>query len=133
MQLLPVTITSGAQGILVVYDITDKESFEAVKTWVSEVKKYSQPDVIKILIGNKTDLEDKREVTTEEGVRLAEILGMEFLETSAKEKENVEEAFRRMTKKVLEEMEKRGVPEEDTPNINEIMSKRKKESGGCGC
>lgn len=116
-----------------VYDITDKESFEAVKTWVNEIKKYSQPDVIKLLVGNKSDLEDKREVTELEGRQLSEILGMDFLETSAKDRDNIEEAFVKMTKQVLEEMQRRGVPEEETPNINEIMSKRKTEGSGCSC
>ena len=57
----------GANGILIVYDITDKESFNAVKNWVEEVKKFAQPDVWMILIGNKKDLEENWKVTEKEG------------------------------------------------------------------
>ena len=66
------TITSsyykGAHGIIVTYDITDRDSFNAVHTWMSEVEKYSlQGDITRILVGNKSDLENKRAVSFEEG------------------------------------------------------------------
>ena len=50
----------GAQGIIIVYDVTDRETFENVRTWIAETEKYSQPNVQKILVGNKCDMEDKR-------------------------------------------------------------------------
>lgn len=133
MQLLPVNLTSGAQGILVVYDITDKESFNSVKTWISEIKKYAQADVVKLLIGNKCDLESKREIETEEGRQLAKTLGMDFMETSAKETTRIEDAFLKMTRDVLENMKIRGVAEEEIPTITEIVRKRKTEGGNCKC
>ena len=132
LQLLPVKLISGAQGILVVYDITDKESFNAVKTWISEIKKYAQSDVVKLLIGNKCDLESKREIEFEEGKKLAENLGMDFMETSAKETIKIEDAFVKMTKEVLENMKARGVADEEIPTITEVVRKRKNE-GGCKC
>ena len=52
---------------MIVYDITDKESFNAVKQWSEEVKKYAQSDVKTILVGNKSDLEDRRAVSFNEG------------------------------------------------------------------
>ena len=115
-----------------VYDITDKESFNAVKTWISEIKKYAQSDVVKLLIGNKCDLETKREIEKEEGKKLAENLGMDFMETSAKDKTRIEEAFVKMTKDVLNNMSVRGVAEEEIPTITEVVRKRKTE-GGCKC
>lgn len=133
LQLLPVNLKSGAQGILVVYDITDKESFNAVKTWISEIKKYAQSDVVKLLIGNKCDLESKREIETEEGRQLAETLGMDFLETSAKETTRIEDAFLKMTREVLDNMKTRGVAEEEIPSITEVIRKRKTEGGNCKC
>ena len=133
MQLLPVSLTSGAQGILVVYDITDKESFNSVKTWISEIKKYAQTDVVKLLIGNKCDLESKREIETEEGRQLAKTLGMDFMETSAKETTRIEDAFVKMTRDVLDNMKIRGVEEEEIPTITEIVRKRKTEGGNCKC
>ena len=131
LQLLPVSLTSGAQGILIVYDVTDKESFAAVKTWISEIKKYAQTEVVKILIGNKRDLEDLREVSYEEGKEMAESLDMQFLETSAKETYNIEESFVEMTEKIIDNMGKRGISEEDTPNITQIISKRQTEGRNC--
>ena len=65
------TITSsyykGAHGIIVAYDITDRESFSAIQTWMSEVEKYASDNISRILVGNKCDLEGQRQVTFEEG------------------------------------------------------------------
>jgi len=65
------TITSsyyrGAHGIVIVYDVTDRDSFEAVKNWIGEIDKYSDEKVFKFLVGNKCDLADRRQVSTEEG------------------------------------------------------------------
>ena len=82
------------------YDVTDRETFENVRTWISEIEKYSQSNVCKILVGNKCDLEGKRSVTTEEGREFAAQFNMPFLETSAKQTLNVEEAFLTMTKEI---------------------------------
>lgn len=61
--------------------------------WMGEIKKYAQPNVIRILVGNKKDCEDKRVVTEEEGKELAKFYGVEFLETSAKDTLNIDECF----------------------------------------
>ena len=91
------TITSsyyrGAHGIIVVYDVTDKESFNHVPEWLNEIEKYACENVNKLLFGNKSDLTAKRVVSTEQGKEFAESQGIEFLETSAKEATNVEQAF----------------------------------------
>uniref|UniRef100_A0A7S3E5S3 Uncharacterized protein n=5 Tax=Rhodosorus marinus TaxID=101924 RepID=A0A7S3E5S3_9RHOD len=94
----------GAQGIIIVYDVTNKQSFENVEMWLSEVNKYGSGDVNKLLVGNKSDLTSKREVETEKGKELAESNGMKFLETSAKTAENVEEAFLTMTREVFQQI-----------------------------
>ena len=57
----------GAHGVVIVYDITDRESFESVKNWMVEIEKYAQENVNKLLIGNKCDLTAKRQVSPEEG------------------------------------------------------------------
>ena len=90
----------GAQGIIIVYDVTDRETFDNVRTWISEIEKFSQAGVCKILVGNKCDMEDKRQVTKEEGEEFAAQFGMPFLETSAKATTNVEEAFVTMTTEI---------------------------------
>ncbi|EAR91266.3 Rab-family small GTPase (macronuclear) [Tetrahymena thermophila SB210] len=91
----------GAHGIVVVYDVTDKLSFENVKTWMSEIEKYAQENVCKLLIGNKSDLSDKRVVSTEEGQQLASSLKIKFIETSAKNSNNIDSAFESMAQDVL--------------------------------
>ncbi|CAJ1009669.1 ADP-ribosylation factor family/Ras of Complex, Roc, domain of DAPkinase/Gtr1 [Leishmania naiffi] len=94
------TITSsyyrGAHGIIIVYDTTDMESFNNVKTWLSEIDKYASENVNKILVGNKCDLVTKKAVDTQMAKDFADSLGIPFLETSAKNSTNVEEAFIQM-------------------------------------
>jgi len=91
------TITSayyrGADGIVLVYDVTDRETFAHVDEWLAEVNRYVTDSTVKILIGNKCDLTEERQVAAEEGKKKAEELGMRFLETSAKAATNVQEAF----------------------------------------
>jgi Ras-related protein Rab-1A len=98
------TITSsyykGAHGIIVTYDITDRDSFAKVSEWMQEVDKHSQENISKILVGNKKDLEDKRQIQYQEGKELADHFNVRFLETSAKESLNVEDAFTLMTREI---------------------------------
>ena len=88
----------GAQGIIIVYDVTDRDTFENVRTWIQEIEKYSKPGVCKVLVGNKCDLDSQRQVTKEEAEEFANQFGMPFIETSAKASLNVDEAFVTMTK-----------------------------------
>mmetsp|Transcript_17271 Transcript_17271/g.21268 ORF Transcript_17271/g.21268 Transcript_17271/m.21268 type:complete len:251 (-) Transcript_17271:36-788(-) len=90
----------GAVGALVVYDITDRETFENLKRWLSEVQGNADSSIKLMLVGNKCDLTDQRTVTTEEGKAFAEQHGLAFLEASAKSGETVNEAF----EKVIEEI-----------------------------
>jgi len=83
----------GAHGVMLVYDVTDKQSFEDVKTWIRSIDQNCDTSVQKILLGNKCDLEDQRVVSKESGQQLAINYGLKFLETSSKESINVEEAF----------------------------------------
>ncbi|KYK67979.1 putative small GTP binding protein rab1a, partial [Toxoplasma gondii TgCatPRC2] len=89
------TITSsyyrGAHGIIIVYDVTDRESFNNVKNWMMEIDKYAMEGVSKLLVGNKCDLTSKRTVTYEEGKEFADSCNMRFIETSAKNAHNVEQ------------------------------------------
>ncbi|TNV84411.1 hypothetical protein FGO68_gene14284 [Halteria grandinella] len=84
----------GAAGALLVYDITRRDTFTHIETWLREVRENGNADMVIMLIGNKADLADtKRRVSTEEGERFAKDNGLIFLETSAKTALNVEEAF----------------------------------------
>jgi len=98
------TITSayyrGADGIITVYDVTNQESFDHVQDWLHEVEKYASPGTVKLLVGNKSDREDKV-VSTETGESFANNLNLPFLETSAKTSENVEAAFLAMASELI--------------------------------
>ncbi|KAL1124344.1 hypothetical protein AAG570_000973 [Ranatra chinensis] len=83
----------GAAGALLVYDITRRETFDHVSVWLEEARQFANPKTVVMLIGNKADLESRREVTTEEGRQFALEHGLVFTETSAKTAKNVEEAF----------------------------------------
>ena len=78
---------------LIVYDISCRESFNNVTTWIDDCKAQTSKNLFMILIGNKSDLEDKREVSNDEGRELAEKYGLDFFETSAKTGANVNEMF----------------------------------------
>ncbi|KAL8057945.1 hypothetical protein ABFX02_04G216800 [Erythranthe guttata] len=83
----------GAVGALIVYDITRKATFENTKRWLEELNIHCDTAVAKMLVGNKSDLEEIREVSVEEGKSLAEEEGLFFIETSALESTNVMKAF----------------------------------------
>ncbi len=95
----------GARGSIIVYDVTNKKSFENVGNWLEEVKKHCDRIPL-LLVGNKIDLEDQREVTTKEGEGLAKKLGIPFFETSAKTGELVTKCFTMLAKEMVEEAEK---------------------------
>ena len=88
----------GAQGFIIVYDITERESFEHVKNWMEQINKFAKNNVLRILIGNKCDLNNNRKVTFDEGKSLADDYNIPFYETSAKDAINVDELFINATK-----------------------------------
>ena len=93
----------GAQGILLVYDVTDRASFTSIKTWVDEIDRNADKHVNKILIGNKSDVEEsQRAVSRAEGDKLAADYAMKFFETSAKKGVNVADAFECIARQVVE-------------------------------
>ena len=105
------TITSsyyrGAHGIIVVYDVTDAESFNNVKVWLSEIDKYASEGVNKLLVGNKSDLTAKKVVSYQTAKEFADSMGMDFLETSARNATNVEKAFMTMASQIKQRMASR--------------------------
>lgn len=76
-------------GFILVYDITNEESFNAVQDWITQIKNYSIENAQVILVGNKCDMEEERVISTERGKQLADQLGVQFFETSAKENVNI--------------------------------------------
>jgi len=95
----------GAMGIMLVYDITNLKSFENIKNWIRNIEEHASGDVEKMILGNKKDMEEKRVVAEEKGQMLAMDYGIKFLETSAKEGDNIEKAFFTMAKDIKTKME----------------------------
>ena len=91
---------------IVVYDITSRESFESVINWIEDCKLNSPKSVCMILFGNKSDLSENRQVTTEEGEEFAIRYGIKFFETSAKDGVNIEETFNETIKFIDNRIEK---------------------------
>jgi len=106
-----------AIGALLVYDISKKSSFEHLKKWLERVKENSSKNIKIILIGNKIDLEDKREVTFQEGEEFAKKNELLFLETSAKNFININESFNKLTEEIYQNIE---VLEEEEKSKNSI-------------
>ena len=92
----------GAHGCLLVYDITRKVTFENIDKWLAEIKLSSNNEINMVLIGNKCDLEDKREVSIEEAQNIAKLLNLAFMETSALNGTNVEKAFNELVNNVYQ-------------------------------
>ena len=120
----------GANGILVVYDITNRESFDGLNSWLIEIEKNSSKDVYKLLIGNKNDMEEKRQITFNEGKDFASINGMEFFETSAKTADKIQDAFELLAKDIMRTVSKnKTAPKKDPiklePGTNLNLEKKK--------
>ncbi|XP_066498734.1 RAB3D, member RAS oncogene family, b isoform X1 [Hoplias malabaricus] len=94
----------GAMGFLLMYDITNQDSFSAVQDWATQIKTYSWDNAQVILVGNKCDLEDDRLIPTEDSQRLADELGFQFFEASAKDNINVKQVFERLVDVICEKM-----------------------------
>ncbi|CAN1345489.1 Ras-related protein RABD1 [Linum perenne] len=89
---------------IIVYDVTDMDSFNNVKQWLNEIDRYANDTVCKLLVGNKCDLVENKVVDTQTAKALADELGIPFLETSAKDSINVEQAFLTMAAEIKKKM-----------------------------
>jgi len=134
--LIPSYIRDSTVAV-VVYDITNANSFHQTSKWIDDVRTERGSDVIIMLVGNKTDLSDKRQVSTEEGERKAKELNVMFIETSAKAGYNVKQLFRRVAAALpgMESTENKKVDMtevvlRDSDNTAEIG---RTADGGCAC
>eukprot|EP00958_Prasinococcus_capsulatus_P010904 scaffold1072_cov356-Prasinococcus_capsulatus_cf.AAC.4 len=91
----------GDAAALLVYDITDTESFDRVKAWVKELRSMAGKDIIITLAANKCDLEKNRQVSTEDGERYANSIDAQIFNTSAKLNKGVEQAFLNVTRRLV--------------------------------
>ncbi|KAF8900546.1 ras family-domain-containing protein [Mucidula mucida] len=135
----------GAQGVVLVYDVTSRESFESLPRWWDELETYlggeGRDAVVKIVVGNKVDKEFSRQVSTQEGQAFATRMGCFFVESSAKTDVGVTEAFTEVVKRIL-------VNTKDTPNTGvwrtdhgrggvpggvQVVGGPEHVAGGCAC
>ena len=120
----------GSKGAFIVYDISRKTTFENVDKWIGELKDNASEDVHIMIVGNKSDLEDKREVNTEEVAKKAEQYKIAFCETSALKGKNIEFAFESLvneiTKNVENERKTEIKTEEESKTINLNTEEEKK-------
>ncbi|XP_066508269.1 ras-related protein Rab-8A isoform X2 [Hoplias malabaricus] len=92
-------------GIMLVYDITNEKSFDNIKNWIRNIEEHASADVEKMILGNKCDINEKRQVSKERGEKLALEYGIKFMETSAKANINVENAFLTLARDIKAKMD----------------------------
>ncbi|XP_041864163.1 ras-related protein Rab-6A isoform X1 [Melanotaenia boesemani] len=131
--LIPSYIRDSAAAV-VVYDITNVNSFQQTTKWIDDVRTERGSDVIIMLVGNKTDLADKRQVSIEEGERKARELNVMFIETSAKAGYNVKQLFRRVAAALPGMDTTQDKSREDMIDIKlEKQPEQPVSEGGCSC
>ncbi|XP_068030179.1 ras-related protein Rab-8A isoform X1 [Anomalospiza imberbis] len=121
----------GAMGIMLVYDITNEKSFENIRNWVRNIEEHASPDVEKMILGNKCDANDKRQVSREQGEKLAASFGIKFMETSAKANINIENAFFTLARDIKAKMDKKlegNSPQGSNQGVKITQDQQKKSS-----
>ena len=122
----------GADGILFIYDITNRNSFEGVKDWIKESEDYNN-NIQKILLGNKCDLADSREVQKEEVEDFYNEKKIDFFETSAKENINLDKAFNRMVELIYKTKQTQNLLRNREYHKSLISNNKEKENNNASC
>ncbi|XP_068764742.1 ras-related protein Rab-26 [Struthio camelus] len=118
-----------AHALLLLYDVTNKASFDNIQAWLTEIHEYAQQDVVLMLLGNKVDSAQERVVKREDGEKLAKEYGVPFMETSAKSGLNVELAFTAIAKELKHRSMK--LPNEPKFKLHDYVKKEVRGSGCC--
>lgn len=129
----------GAVGALLVYDISKQITFENVERWLKELRDHAEPNIVIMLVGNKSDLRHKRAVTTEHAMAFAEQNNLAFIETSALDATGVDEAFRQILTEIYRLMSRKtmtagsaaSIPQGQKLSLDNTESKTPATSGGC--
>jgi small GTP-binding protein len=116
-----------ANGVLLIYDISNLQTYENVKNWISQIREEANPNVIIYLVGNKIDLpKEKRVVNIEDGEKIAEEFEIKFKEASAKSGTNVNEIFEELVEQIDEKFSKLEAPKKKKGNQLYTGKKKKK-------
>ncbi|MBA0695111.1 hypothetical protein Goari_005345 [Gossypium aridum] len=116
----------GAVGALLVYDVTRHSTFENVERWLRELRDHTDPNIVVMLIGNKSDLRHLVAVPTEDGKSFAEKESLYFMETSALEATNVENAFAEVLTQIYHIVSKKAMETADEGTASTVPSKGEK-------
>jgi len=120
----------GADGIVLVYDVTDDGSFEKIRDWMAQIQSNAQRDELGlVLLGNKCDIEP-RVVTEEQGTKMAEELKVSYFETSALNGQGINEAFEQLARDI---MKKKGVGDDNKDGGMELNNNNKKKNNKGDC
>lgn len=128
---ITVSYFKGAHGIILMYDVTDRETFDSISHWLAQIKEHADSQVNVVLVGNKCDIADKRQVDSAEGQELADEYKLKFFETSAKDGTNVEDTFTAIASETRERLLKQ--ESEGTSGIKLNMSPDRPKSSSCKC
>ena len=115
-----------SQGLVLVYDITDRESFEKLNFWVDNIKNNAPENVKFILVGNKCDLANERKVSYEEGENYAKKFNIKFFESSAKDGTNVKEFFFYLANEIYQDDKTKGKDNKNSLQLNANKKGKKK-------
>ena len=125
----------GSKGALLVYDITSKVTFDNIGKWITEIRDKTSKDITLMMVGNKTDLVQYREVSNEQALNKAKTLGIPLMETSALDSTNVKEAFHDLLKEMYKDMKSK--LQSDNNNLKDngeglkLDTNQKKKKSGC--
>ncbi|CAK79285.1 unnamed protein product (macronuclear) [Paramecium tetraurelia] len=118
-QTITQTYYKGAMGIILVFAVNDKETFNDIDKWMNQIKQHASDNIIKVLIGNKTDLPD-RCISYEQALQMAQKYNIPYFETSAKEGTNINDTFQQIAKTIKEQLEK--LPQQQNGSFNKLSS-----------
>ena len=126
----------GSKGAFVVYDITRKDTFESIDRWINDLKSTGDPKLNIMIIGNKCDLDHRREVSKEQGEEKSKSFGCAFLETSALSGDNIEKGFEMMISEIFKKYEKENADDDDLITVEKgedlsLGKKDEKKKKGC--
>ena len=123
------TLLRKADGVILVYDITSQESFRKIDFWIQELHNKNRDSKVLMLVGNKTDLDNEREVSFQQGEKKANEIGCPFMETSAKTNHNIKECFEKASRILY--LKKSEEDDDDQNNVFSLAFDSQKKKGGC--